>query len=126
MATAKRNGPTQAEKLAQFDQIKHDLNKHQLAVYDLVNGKFGWSVRIKLSEYGPNETGTLRIRLSPRFNPLFLIIGRTTGTDPAYMTEVLTEDEIEEGKRRNPLGVWERACYDAMRKLYAMKGDGNV
>lgn len=88
-------GITKKEKLEQFDGVKSERDKLQLALFDVLNNGFlPGNVRLDLSEYGGSDD-KFTMRMSPRGNPLFLV--RFVG---GHNFEVWTETEIEEMYRR--------------------------
>ena len=91
---------TKTEKVLQFDTVKADLDKLELALFDIVNHKFkSIGVRIWYKDYAPKETGMIEMKISPeRGDPLFLVVDHSSST---LQPRLFTETEIMQMHREN-------------------------
>lgn len=113
---------TKREKLENFDAVAARASKNELALFDLVNGKFDFPVVIKPADLDPTfGPGRYRIQMSYRGMPLFLV--RWQQGCQADQTEVLTEDQIMEGSRRAPESLYWRVMMQARNMCFAKHMD---
>ena len=104
---------TQKQKLEIFDAVSYRAANNELALFDLVNGKFQFPVIVKPSDIDPTfGAGRYRVQMSYRAMPLFLVRYQQ-GCQPDH-TEVLTESQIREGYQRAPQSLYWRVMKQAM------------
>ncbi len=106
---------TKAYKLEHFDHIKSERDKFELTVYDLVNSRFSVGVRLWCKDFEHGARGCYQVKMSWRAMPLYLVTFQTAG-QPDH-AEVLTDDEIQDGYRAQPTGIYWRIVMMARNEL---------
>jgi hypothetical protein len=91
---------TQREKLERFDGIVASERKLGIAMFDLVNRKFGKPIRLNPRDWGASAwaSHTYTMQLSMRAEPLFLVIATTTG-QLTRDVEIYTDSDLHEFMR---------------------------
>jgi hypothetical protein len=106
---------TQREKIEQFDRVAEERDNLALALYDLVNKKFGASVRRDLKDFGDGTVhGVYTIAMSFRAMPLFWIQHRDGSRK---RVEIVTENGLNDIYRDNPTMPWAQAMMSAKAEL---------
>ena len=112
---------TNKERIERYDHTKERLNTMELAVHDLVNGKFSGEVRVNIRDYDPEWTGGFYgMRISHRGMPLFLV--RYVVSAETDQVEVLTDQQIQDGHRDHPTSIYWRMVMNGRLQLIAKYG----
>ena len=103
---------TKKQKLDTFDHVAAKADKLALALYDLVNHKFGTAERVMFKDFDTRErSGSILVRMSWRAMPLFLVKNDNDSVD------VYTESEIEDMYRKSPTVPYYQMLKVAMDRL---------
>ena len=93
-----------------------ERDKYELALYDMVNGKFGKAVRRSYKDYSKDCKGSISVRMSYRAMPLFLVEEKAGDRTTVF---VWTEAQIMDLERNTPSGAWPRMLISARHELMA-------
>jgi hypothetical protein len=102
---------TNKQRIAEYDAVKAERDKLELALYDLLNGRFTAPVRKYYRHYGEGETGHISVRLSWRAMPLYLV--ETSGGG----FQLYAETELEDLFRKRAGSAYARMLMDARGEL---------
>lgn len=98
---------TKKDKLEQFDSIKAELDKLQLAVYDMtVQGRFSFTHHVGVdvhNEIDSDLEGKYRVSISERAMPYYMVESRVAGK--TISVSFWTESEVDDN-RENANGFW--------------------